>query len=195
MPDFAGTCRKAPRVASFEHAVRGKKSQHASEYLWVGAHRRCQFCSCPRDLVRLRWLAPSARFWELRSHYRNAWVYSAMINRLLQVLAVVFIALGALWALQGAGFVHIKPILCVADCTELQGASGQWLLTGIGAIAVGMALWYLRPPPSEEIADRQLNCPSITGRRSPPIRLLPMPSATGCSMPPDGDDTWKVLDE
>jgi hypothetical protein len=66
-----------------------------------------------------------------------------MINRLLQVLAVVFIALGALWALQGAGIVHIKPILCVADCTELQGASGQWLLTGIGAIAVGTALWYL----------------------------------------------------
>ena len=66
-----------------------------------------------------------------------------MIYRLLQVLAVVFIALGALWALQGAGIVHIKPILCVADCTELQGASGQWLLTGIGAIAVGTALWYL----------------------------------------------------
>jgi LPXTG-motif cell wall-anchored protein len=66
-----------------------------------------------------------------------------MINRLLRVLAGVFIALGALWTLQGAGIVHIKPILCVADCTELQGASGQWLLTGIGAIAVGMALWYL----------------------------------------------------
>jgi hypothetical protein len=66
-----------------------------------------------------------------------------MINRLLQVLAGVFIALGALWALQGAGIVHVKPILCVADCTELQGVSGQWLLTGIGAIAVGMALWYL----------------------------------------------------
>ena len=66
-----------------------------------------------------------------------------MINRLLQVLAVVFIALGVLWALQGAGIVHIKPILCVANCTELQGASGQWLLMGIGAIAVGTALWYL----------------------------------------------------
>ena len=66
-----------------------------------------------------------------------------MINRLLQALAGVFIALGALWALQGAGMVHVKPILCVADCTELQGASGQWLVTGIGTIAVGMALWFL----------------------------------------------------
>ena len=66
-----------------------------------------------------------------------------MINRLLQILAGIFMALGALWALQGAGIVHVKPILCVADCTEIQGASGQWLLTGIGAIAVGMVLWYL----------------------------------------------------
>jgi hypothetical protein len=66
-----------------------------------------------------------------------------MISRLLQVFAGVFIALGALWALQGAGIVHLKPILCVANCTELQGASGQWLLTGIGAIAAGVALWYL----------------------------------------------------
>ena len=66
-----------------------------------------------------------------------------MINRLLQILAGVFIALGALWALQGAGIVHVKPILCVADCTEVQGASGQWLATGIGTIAVGLALWFL----------------------------------------------------
>ena len=66
-----------------------------------------------------------------------------MISRLLQVLAGVFMALGALWALQGAGIVHLKPILCVANCTELQGASGQWLLTGIGAIVAGMALWYI----------------------------------------------------
>jgi hypothetical protein len=66
-----------------------------------------------------------------------------MINRLLQVLGGVFIALGALWVLQGAGVVHVKPILCVADCNELQGASSQWLLTGIGTIAVGLALWFL----------------------------------------------------
>lgn len=69
-------------------------------------------------------------------------VYLGMINRLLQVLAAVFMALGALWALQGAGIVHVKPILCVADCTELQSASGQWLLTGIGTIAIGVALWF-----------------------------------------------------
>jgi hypothetical protein len=66
-----------------------------------------------------------------------------MINRLQQVFAGMLVALGVLWSLQGAGVVHVKPILCVADCTELQGASGQWLVTGIGAVAVGLVLWYL----------------------------------------------------
>jgi hypothetical protein len=66
-----------------------------------------------------------------------------MIERLQQVFAGALIVLGALWTLQGAGIVHLKPILCVADCTELQGASGQWLATGIGVVAVGFLLAYL----------------------------------------------------
>ena len=66
-----------------------------------------------------------------------------MLNVLLRVFAGVLIALGALWSLQGAGVMHVKPILCAADCTELQGASGQWLATGIGTIALGLILWYL----------------------------------------------------
>jgi hypothetical protein len=66
-----------------------------------------------------------------------------MITVLLRVFAGMLIALGALWSLQGAGVVHVKPIMCVADCTELQGASGQWLATGIGTIALGLVLWYL----------------------------------------------------
>lgn len=66
-----------------------------------------------------------------------------MVNRLLQIFAGLLIALGALWSVQGAGIVHLKPILCVADCTELQGESGQWLAMGIGAIALGGGLWYL----------------------------------------------------
>lgn len=66
-----------------------------------------------------------------------------MVNRLLQIFAALLVALGGLWTVQGAGIVHIKPILCVADCTELRGASVQWLATGILAIAVGGGLWYL----------------------------------------------------
>jgi hypothetical protein len=73
----------------------------------------------------------------------NTGIYWDMLNVLLRVFAGVLIALGALWSLQGAGLVHVKPILCVADCAELQGASGQWLATGIGAIALGLVVWYL----------------------------------------------------
>jgi hypothetical protein len=64
-----------------------------------------------------------------------------MFNRLLQLLAAMLIAVGALWSLQGAGFVHLKPILCFSDCTELQGPSGQWLVTGLAVIAIGAGLW------------------------------------------------------
>ncbi len=66
-----------------------------------------------------------------------------MIYRLLQVFAGLSIALGLLWASQGAGIVHLKPLLCVADCTEVQGASAQWLLTGIVSVAVGIVVWFL----------------------------------------------------
>jgi hypothetical protein len=66
-----------------------------------------------------------------------------MVHVLLRVFAGMLIALGALWSLQGAGVVRVKPILCAADCAEIQGASGQWLATGIGAIALGLLLWYL----------------------------------------------------
>jgi hypothetical protein len=65
-----------------------------------------------------------------------------MINRLLTLFAWLLIALGTLWALQGADLVHLKPIACVADCTELKGPSGQWLVTGLVTIGVGAALWY-----------------------------------------------------
>ena len=65
-----------------------------------------------------------------------------MINRLLRIFAVLLIALGMLWALQGAGLVHLKPIACVADCTELVGPSAQWLVTGLATVAAGGALWY-----------------------------------------------------
>ena len=60
----------------------------------------------------------------------------------MYVLAGVLVALGVLWSLQGGGIVHVKPILCFADCAELQEASGQWLATGLGAVAAGAALAY-----------------------------------------------------
>jgi hypothetical protein len=66
-----------------------------------------------------------------------------MLNRLQQLSAVVLIALGALWSVQGAGIVHLKPILCFADCTEVQGPSVRWLATGLAVVAAGVGLLYL----------------------------------------------------
>jgi hypothetical protein len=66
-----------------------------------------------------------------------------MVDRLLRIFAALLIGLGALWSLQGAGIVHIKPVMCVAHCTELQGASGQWLVTGLATIGAGGVLGYL----------------------------------------------------
>lgn len=67
------------------------------------------------------------------------------------VLGVVGVALGALWLLQGLGVVHLRPILCFADCAPLQEASPTWAVIGAcmlvaGAVAIFMAA--RRRPPS-----------------------------------------------
>lgn len=36
-------------------------------------------------------------------------------------LGALLVALGALWSLQGADLVRIRPILCFADCEPLVG--------------------------------------------------------------------------
>ena len=37
------------------------------------------------------------------------------------LFGVALTLLGLLWLLQGADLVHIRPILCVANCTPLEG--------------------------------------------------------------------------
>jgi LPXTG-motif cell wall-anchored protein len=63
-------------------------------------------------------------------------------------LSTGFIAvlLGGLWLLQGLGVVHMRPTLCFADCTPLQGPSTTWALIGAGVLAVGGAavFWSLK---------------------------------------------------
>jgi hypothetical protein len=63
-------------------------------------------------------------------------------------LSTGFIAvlLGGLWLLQGLGVVHMRPILCFADCAPLQGSSTTWALIGAGVLAVGGAavFWSLK---------------------------------------------------
>lgn len=54
------------------------------------------------------------------------------------VLGVVVMALGLLWFLQGADLIHIRPILCVADCRPLEGRSIGWMIAGALFLVLGL---------------------------------------------------------
>jgi hypothetical protein len=67
------------------------------------------------------------------------------MKKIAFVVGVISILLGGLWLLQGLGAVHIRPILCFADCEPIQGASRAWAITGLltltaGAIAILFSL-------------------------------------------------------
>ena len=57
-------------------------------------------------------------------------------------LAVGLIAasLGVLWSLQGAGAVHVRPILCVSNCKPITGGSALWLGLGVIFMLLGIAI-------------------------------------------------------
>ena len=56
------------------------------------------------------------------------------------VAGVAVMLLGALWLLQGADLVHIRPILCVTNCNPVTGGSIAWLVAGIVAFFIGLLL-------------------------------------------------------
>ena len=57
---------------------------------------------------------------------------------------IIFVLLGSLWTLQGGDLIHINPILCFANCEPLVGGSVTWLVVGLGAIALGVLLLFLK---------------------------------------------------
>ena len=60
----------------------------------------------------------------------------------LAASGVVLCLLGALWFLQGADLIRIRPLLCFADCAEISGGSWFWEVVGALAAAVGLlVLW------------------------------------------------------
>lgn len=69
----------------------------------------------------------------------------------LAMIGVLGALLGGLWLLQGLGLVHIAPVLCVADCEPVQGASPTWAIIGLAVLAAGLLAIYLalkrRTPP------------------------------------------------
>ena len=60
-----------------------------------------------------------------------------MIRIVVMFFSVIAILLGGLWLLQGLGIVHLRPILCFADCAPLQGPSVTWAVIGAIMLAAG----------------------------------------------------------
>lgn len=71
------------------------------------------------------------------------------------LVGAVLVLLGALWVLQGADLVRIKPVLCVADCQPLVGGSPVWLAVGVVAFLAGLAMLTVRRQRSQGRAGRR----------------------------------------
>lgn len=57
-------------------------------------------------------------------------------------LEVLGALLGGFWLLQGLGIVHVAPILCVADCTPIEGQSPMWAAIGLVVFATALVLIF-----------------------------------------------------
>ncbi len=54
------------------------------------------------------------------------------------LLGLVCSLLGLLWLLQGADLIHVRPILCVANCKPIEGGSIGWMTAGAIILALGL---------------------------------------------------------
>ncbi len=61
-----------------------------------------------------------------------------LMKKIGVVAGVTSVLLGGLWLLQGVGAVHVRPILCFADCAPVQGASLAWAIAGASLVATGV---------------------------------------------------------
>ena len=65
------------------------------------------------------------------------------MKKIAFLLGLVGSLVGGLWLLQGLGVVHLRPILCFADCVPLQGPSATWAVIGALVFAAGSgAVWW-----------------------------------------------------
>jgi hypothetical protein len=58
----------------------------------------------------------------------------------VSVAGIVISLLGLLWLLQGAGIVHLRPVLCFANCEEITGTSYVWAVIGMITFVSGIIL-------------------------------------------------------
>jgi uncharacterized membrane protein (Fun14 family) len=60
-----------------------------------------------------------------------------IMKMLARIVGVICLMLGSLWLLQGLGVVHVRPILCFADCAPVQGPSLMWAIIGLLLVSAG----------------------------------------------------------
>jgi hypothetical protein len=60
------------------------------------------------------------------------------MKTIVLIVGAMCALLGGLWLFQGLGLVHVRPILCFADCAPIQGASTTWAIVGAVFLAGGV---------------------------------------------------------
>ncbi len=85
------------------------------------------------------------------------------MKKVAAILGFIAAALGGLWLLQGLAVVHVRPILCFADCTAIQGPSPIWVVSGAITLAISglLIFWSMQRPHKAK--------PSLSFRRRHPI--------------------------
>jgi hypothetical protein len=65
-----------------------------------------------------------------------------ILNYVEFIGGIFLLLLGLLWFLQGSDLVHIKPILCFANCTPITGKSMMWQIVGGAVFIAGVTIIY-----------------------------------------------------
>ena len=70
------------------------------------------------------------------------------MKKVALVFGIVLALLGGLWLLQGLGLVHVRPILCFAECVAIQGPSSTWAIIGAVTLVISglVIFWSLKRP-------------------------------------------------
>lgn len=58
------------------------------------------------------------------------------------IFGIILGLLGLLWFLQGSDVLHIKPMICFANCEPLTGKSLQWQIVGAITFCAGVVIIY-----------------------------------------------------
>jgi hypothetical protein len=59
------------------------------------------------------------------------------------LFGLVAVLLGGLWLFQGLGVVHLRPLLCFADCEPVQVPSTSWTVIGALVVMTGtVVIWW-----------------------------------------------------